>query len=115
MESSDTMAGGMTPESQHRERAAALTTLALSAANNVPGADLASITLRNSEGHLSTLAATDSLAEQADNLQYELREGPCYDAVTTDRFVLINDLSAAKYPHYGLRAVGLGLGAQAAI
>jgi hypothetical protein len=56
------------------------------------------------------------LATQADTLQYELREGPCYTAVTAERFVLINDLSATeKFPRYAPQAVELGLGAHAAI
>jgi len=62
------------------------------------------------------VAATDPLAEQADSLQYELREGPCYAAVTDDRFVLVNDLkSAREFPRYGPRAAAQGLGAQAGI
>jgi hypothetical protein len=57
------------------------------------------------------------LAEKVDALQYELREGPCYDAVTKDRFVLVNDLAAAAYayPRFGPRAGELGIGAQAAV
>ena len=56
------------------------------------------------------------MAEQADSLQYELREGPCYAAVNGERFVLVNDLSAAvQFPRYAPKAVGLGVGAQAAV
>lgn len=109
------MAAETALKSEHLKRDAALEGLAVAAASNIPGADLASITLRSPDGPLRTLAATDPLAGQADQLQYELREGPCYDAVTSDRFVLVTDLVTSKYPHYGPRAVDLGLGAQAAI
>jgi GAF domain-containing protein len=101
---------------QSRQREIALESLAVSAARNVPGVDFVSITLRRGDEAMHTVAATDPLAEQADNLQYQLKEGPCYAAVTDDRFVLVNDLATAvDFPRYGPPAVGLGIGAQAAI
>ncbi len=101
---------------QPSPREAALQTLVASAASNIPGADFVSITVHHHDHSMSTQAATDPLAEQADALQYELREGPCYAAVTEDRFVLVNDLAAAvEFPRYGPKAVALGLGAQAAV
>src|SRR4051794_30288084 len=94
----------------------ALETLAASAASNIPGVDFVSITVNRPDQSMSTMASTDPLAEQADSLQYELREGPCYSAVTDERFVLVNDLAAAEdFPRYGPKAAALGLGAQAAI
>ena len=104
-----------TPPQRH-ERAAALEGLAASAAANIPGADFVSITLRTHDEQLRTVAATDTLATEADELQYELREGPCYAAVTRARLVLANDLaSAAEFPRYAPRAVDLGIRAQAAV
>ena len=94
----------------------ALDLLAVSAASNVPGADLVSITVHHRDHTMTTAASTDPLAEQADSLQYELREGPCVAAVTDERFLLVNDLSAAaQFPDYAPQAVALGLGAQVAI
>jgi GAF domain/ANTAR domain len=103
----------LTPEQGPREEA--LQGLSTSAVSNIPGVDLVSITLL--EDHdLRTIAATDPLAEQMDALQYELREGPCYAAVTSDRFVLVNDIAAASdYPRYGARAFDAGIRSQAAI
>jgi GAF domain-containing protein len=103
------------PEGSARE--AAIEIVASGAARNIPGADFVSITVHRQDDHsMATVAATDPLAELADSLQYELREGPCYAAVTDERFVLVNDLAAAdQFPRYAPRAVGLGLGAQAAI
>lgn len=95
---------------------AALTSLAASAAGNIPGVDFVSITVQEPDHTLYTAAATDPLAAQADTLQYDLREGPCYAAVTAERFVLVNDLSATKeFPRYAPQAVELGVGAHAAI
>jgi len=109
--SADTASGPQRPA-----REVALESLAASAVSNIPGVDFVSITVRAKDQPLRTVAATDPRAEQADSLQYELREGPCYAAVTYDRFVLVNDLAAAvEFPRYGPRAVDLGVGAQAGI
>ena len=97
-------------------RDAALSSLASSAADNIPGVDFVSITVHDADQTLYTAAATDPLAERADALQYELREGPCYSAVTDERFVLVNDMpAAAEFPRFAPRAVDLGVGAHAAI
>jgi hypothetical protein len=97
-------------------RQAALDTVTESAARNIPGADFVSITVRKRHDRLVTLTATDSLALQADSLQYELHEGPCYAAVTDERFVLVNDMATSvQFPRYGPEAVRLGIGAQAGI
>ncbi|MBA2955406.1 ANTAR domain-containing protein [Nocardioides sp. MAH-18] len=108
------MSADAEPERSARE--AALQDLAASAASTVPGADAVSITVRRDRSSMQTLAATAALAERADRLQYEFQEGPCYEAVTDNRFVLVNDLTAAvQYPRYAPRAVELGIGAQAAV
>jgi GAF domain-containing protein len=97
-------------------RALALESLTESAATNIPGVDFASITMYGEKDALGTVAATDPLAEKLDSVQYELAEGPCYAAVTKDRFVWINDVSTDdKYPRYSARAAELGVGAQAGL
>jgi GAF domain-containing protein len=98
-------------------RTAALEDLVRSAADNIPGVDFASVTLRSSKGRsLQTVAATDQLAHQADELQYKLNEGPCYAAVTDERLVLVNDLwTSSDFPRYGSEAVDIGLGSQLAV
>jgi hypothetical protein len=101
---------------QRPTRETALETLASSALDNIPGTDFVSITVRPRRKPLRTMAATDPLATQADSLQYKLREGPCYAAVTDQRFVLVNAMAAAtEFPRYAPRAVELGIGSQAAI
>lgn len=101
---------------EQSEREAALKSLAASAASNIPGVDFVSITVHEPDHTLYTAAATDPLAEQADALQYELCEGPCYEAANDERFVLANDLTAAtKFARYAPRAVALGVAGQAAI
>ena len=99
-----------------RAREAALRGLAASAVSNIPRVDFVSITVHDEDHTLRTVAATDPLAEQLDAVQYELREGPCYAAVTDERLVLANDIATASdYPRYGFRAADLGVRSQAAI
>ena len=97
-------------------RATAFASLTASATANIPGVAFASITTYGEDQALRTVAPTDPLAEQLDALQYELREGPCYAAVTKERFVRINDMTTSvEYPRYAPRAADAGVGAQAAI
>ena len=104
------------PAEHSHPEAAALAALVTSAAANIPGVDFASITVRSTDRALMTLAATDPVATDLDELQYRLREGPCYAAVTEQRFVLANDLATAdSYRGYGPRANERGVRAQAAI
>ena len=95
----------------------ALHSLAMSAASNITGVDFASVSVRRQDQTLDTVAATDALAIRLDTLQYELQEGPCYAAVTDERFVVVNDLAApdGPYPRFGPRAVEAGVRAQTAI
>jgi hypothetical protein len=110
------MAAATASEPPCPSRESALESLAASAAANIPGADFVSIPARRQDGPLRTVVSTDPLAEQTDMLQYELREGPCYAAVTKERFVLVNDLAdSMTFPDYGPKAVALGIGAQAGI
>jgi hypothetical protein len=110
------MSAETAPGTQRLAREAALEMLATSAADNIPGVDFVSITVRRPDDSLYTAAANGSLAEQADLVQYELGEGPCYAAVTDQRFVLVNDMTAtADFPRYRPKALALGVGAQAAI
>ncbi|RAS64756.1 ANTAR domain-containing protein [Lentzea atacamensis] len=80
----------------------------------MPGADLASVTLRTPDGHFHTPVETDPVAGTLDQLQYDLGEGPCLDAAlglgpgVAGSF----DLAAeSKWPRFGPAAAGYGVGA----
>ena len=108
------MPSGNTPSTPARE--AALHNVVVSAVSNIAGVDFASVSLRARDRTLQTIAATDPLADKLDAIQYELREGPCYAAVTGDRLVLVNNLETdGGFPRYGPRAADLGVGSQLAI
>lgn len=96
-------------------RTSALESLAAMAAQNIPGVDCASITVHNAGG-FRTVAATDELADECDQLQYDAGEGPCVAAVTHERLVLVNDLAGAEpFSRYGPLAARRGVGSQAAV
>lgn len=115
-EASPALNAAISSSTERVRHTAAFESLTLSAATNIPGVDFTSITISGPDETLQTVAATDPLAARTDQLQYELREGPCYAAVNEDRFVLVNDLAGASdFPRYAPRAVELGVRAQAAI
>jgi len=94
----------------------ALDRIVRAASATVPGADYASITMRQAAGRLTTIAATAPIAIEADELQYSLGEGPGYDAVTVDLATYAGDLSSTPtWPRFGRRAAEMGLLSQMAI
>lgn len=86
------------------------------ALDTVPGADYVSISVRHPDGKLDTVAPTDPLITQIDELQYELREGPSYDVVTDDDWIVSDDVrTESRWPVYGPRVGALGIRAQVAM
>jgi GAF domain-containing protein len=73
-------------------------------------ADHAGITFIRARGRLETVASTDSLAQRADSLQYELGEGPCLDSSWNQETLVVNDLSAdERWPQWAAKVVALGI------
>jgi len=97
----------------HDDSLEALTSAARDA---VPGADYASVTIVHDDGRVETLAPTDPLACLVDDLQGELKQGPCYDAATNDTIFIAEDLAEdERWPQYGPKAAALGVTAQMGI
>jgi hypothetical protein len=87
-----------------------------SASQNIPGADHVSISFRHADGQLETLASTDPLPEKLDALQYELGEGPCYDAVTDVNVTYSANLAIdPRWRLFGVQAADMGVHSQMAI
>jgi hypothetical protein len=75
--------------------------------------DFAGITVTAEDGSLTTLAPTHELASRCDELQGQLGEGPCLDALTDDAVYVAEDLANdSRWPRYAPAAAALGIGAQ---
>ncbi len=59
----------------------------------VDGASVSLMT-RAGSGHRETLYASDTIIDHIETLQFSLGEGPCFEAFTTGRPVLVADLAA---------------------
>lgn len=76
----------------------------------VPGCDFVGLSVREGKGRVTTPTSTDAKAEQADNLQYELGEGPCLGAVWEGDQNLIEDMSTEqRWPRWAPLAADLGI------
>jgi hypothetical protein len=88
----------------HDDPDAVYRTLTAAAVRNVPGAQHAGIT-QGRHGRFTTLAPTDPLVDRTDKIQYELRSGPCVDAIEEDAVFDIADLRTdPRWPEFGRRA-----------
>ncbi|GAA0626759.1 GAF and ANTAR domain-containing protein [Kribbella sandramycini] len=82
----------------------------------LPQVDYASITVKHQDGRVETEAPTDQLLLPLDMAQYELREGPCYDAATDGQHIISPDLAVdQRFPKYAAIAVAAGIRAQAGL
>ena len=96
----------------------ALDRITAAAVETVPGADYASISTRHPDDRLETSAATGDLPRRMDEMQYELREGPCYETVVDDDEAAVYSADVGddgRWPRFGARAADAGLRSQLAI
>ncbi|MFP5252515.1 MAG: GAF and ANTAR domain-containing protein [Actinomycetes bacterium] len=85
--------------------------IAARAVEVIPPCDAASITLRRKRDSTETVAATSELAMRCDQLQYELAEGPCVDAVFDGEAYYIDDVATDhRWPRWGPAAAKEGVG-----
>jgi GAF domain-containing protein len=74
------------------------------AAENLDGQLWASISLVHARRHVDTPASSDPRAEHADQLQYDLSQGPCLDAIWEHETFQIDDLTTDdRYPAWARR------------
>ncbi len=94
-----------------REAAAtAVQQLALVARDMVPSAVGAGASLIDSDGTAVSTATTDRVAEIADDLQYELGQGPCLSAWATTSVQRLDDTAAdTRWPEWSAAAGDLGI------
>ena len=93
-----------------------LTRITAAAVEVLPQVRYASITIKHTDGQLETAAPTDDLICELDAAQYELEEGPCYEAATDTVHVVSPHLADdLRFPRYAPVAVAAGIQAQAGI
>lgn len=93
-----------------------LSRITAAAVEALPETEYASITILHSDGRLETVAPTNEFLWDLDAAQYELREGPCYDAAADSVHVASPDLARdERFPRYAVAAVGAGVQAQAGL
>ncbi len=79
----------------------------------VDGASISLMTTRGS-GHRETLYASDEIVDHIETLQFSLGEGPCFEAFTTGRPVLVADLAtdaATAWPVFAAQMADQPVGA----
>lgn len=80
------------------------------AVQTIPAADACGITIRRGDDTLETPAYTTPMIKELDELQYALREGPCWDATWVMNTRAISDMRAEqRYPRWTPAAVRAGI------
>ncbi len=76
------------------------------AAQLVPGAAYAAITISRRSGEIDTLAATDRYPVVLDEIQRMFQEGPCVSGEPQHQIVRVDDLrTEERWPRYSLEAI----------
>jgi GAF domain-containing protein len=82
----------------------------------LPDVHYASITVKHADETIDTVAPTHEIVLEIDAKQYELKEGPCYEAAVETAHVISPDLTQdPRFPHYGPYVVSQGIMAQAGL
>jgi hypothetical protein len=85
--------------------AGVLSSLTDIAVSRVAGAEHAGITVGRAGEQFSTVAATSDLVRMVDEIQYDLKSGPCVDAIIANTTFKASDLRAdRRWPDFGDRA-----------
>lgn len=88
-----------------------LASMTSASVQSIVGADYAGITLVQKRRTVAAEAATHEVVQYCDELQNELGEGPCLDAVWQQHTVTIPDMSVeTRWPRFAGEAHRLGIG-----
>ena len=93
-----------------------LTNITAAAVEVLPDVRASSITVKHSVGRLETVAPTHDFLLEVDAAQYELQEGPCYEAAVDTVHITSPNLGAdERFPRYAPVALRAGVRAQAGV
>lgn len=95
---------------------ATLEAITAAAVEVLPAVEYASITVKHADDTINTVAPTDPVVLDFDAKQYQLREGPCYDAAVNSAHVIASDIATdERFPIYGPYVASRGIRAQAGL
>lgn len=84
-----------------------------SAMDSLPDIDHVGISMVHKDGTIETMAGTSQLVWDLDAAQYDLQEGPCYDAIVRAPIMVANELRHdQRWPRYVSQAARQGVKAQ---
>ena len=82
----------------------------------LPEVTMSSISVKHADGSIETVAPTHEVLCEVDAKQYELQEGPCYEAAVNTENVVSTDLAADdRFPAYRRVALDAGIRAQVGV
>ena len=94
---------------EHADLAKTLEVITRAAVELVPGAEHAGITLATRGSRFESRAATSALPRRIDELQYELQDGPCVQAIWEKETVRVDDMEREdRWPVFAPEAADLG-------
>ena len=77
----------------------------------VGACDWCGISLRKRRNKVETAAASSEVAQRCDQLQYDLGEGPCLEAIWDNDWYATHDTSTdTRWPRWGPKVAGQGVG-----
>lgn len=87
-----------------------LSSMTTAAVQTIVGADFAGITMVKANRAVSGQAHTHETARKCDELQDQLKEGPCLDAIAEQHTVLVPDMAVeSRWPRFAAEALPLGV------
>nr|WP_235157004.1 GAF and ANTAR domain-containing protein [Rhodococcus ruber] len=96
----------------HADLGATLEVITRAAVELIPGAEHAGITLITRGKRFESRAATSELPRRVDDLQHDLQDGPCIQAIWEHETVLVDDMDReTRWPTFAPRSAQLGSGA----
>lgn len=112
LDSSRRLAAALVPGDLDRT----LARITAAAVEVLPEVEHASITVKHADGRLETVAPTADLILELDAAQYELQEGPCYEAAVDTVHVTAPHLEHdSRFPRYARVAAAAGIRAQTGV
>ncbi|WP_040337570.1 GAF and ANTAR domain-containing protein [Candidatus Blastococcus massiliensis] len=98
-------------QEEHGDVEATLRSITASAVATVPNAEECSVSYVIGRSLVEPRASTSELAKELDQLQQQLEQGPCLDAIWESRLVLVDDMgSEERWPRFAVQAAARGIG-----